>query len=77
MKIYVEAKSRASLNRRLDRGEEIIGQNYSMWRKDDEPQFRVLDNTLPVGTVIAIYSQMSMGNPVAKSWGTWNGRNAV
>ena len=77
MKIYVEAKSRASLNRRLDRGEEIIGQNYSMWRKDDEPQFPVLDNTLPVGTVIAIYSQMSMGNPVAKSWGTWIGRNAV
>ena len=77
MKIYVEAKSRASLNRRLDRGEEIVGQNYSMWRKDDEPQIPVLDNTLPTGTVIAIYSQMSFGNPVAKSWGTWNGRNAV
>ncbi len=77
MKIYVEAKSRASLNRRLDRGEEIIGQNYSMWRTGDEAQFPVLDRTLPTGTVIAIYSKMSMGSPVAKSWGTWNGRNAV
>ena len=77
MKIYVEAKSRASLNRRLDRGEHIIGENYSMWRSDDEPQFPALDDTLPVGTVIAIYSQMSFGNPVAKSWGTWNGRRAV
>ena len=77
MKIYVEAKRRASLNRRLDRGEQIVGENYAMLRKDDEPQFPVLDNTLPTGTVIAIYSQMSFGNPVAKSWGTWNGRRAV
>ena len=31
----------------------------------------MLDDTLEDGTIIAIYSQMSQGNPVAKSWGTW------
>ena len=68
MKIYVEAKSKADLIRRLSAGEEITGYNYSMFGGGGH---YMLDDTLEDGTIIAIYSQMSQGNPVAKSWGTW------
>jgi len=68
MKVYVEAKSKAALIRRLAAGEEISGYNYSMFGGGGH---YMLDDTLEDGTIIAIYSQMSQGNPVAKSWGTW------
>ncbi len=68
MKVYVEAKSKAELIRRLAAGEEISGYNYSMFGGGGH---YILDDTLEDGTIIAIYSQMSQGNPVAKSWGTW------
>lgn len=68
MKVYVEAQSKAALIRRLDAGEEITGLNYSMFGGGG---YYKLDDTLEDGTIIAIYSQMSGGNPVAKSWGTW------
>jgi len=68
MKVYVEAQSKAALIRRLSAGEEITGLNYSMFGGGG---YYKLDNTLEDGTIIAIYSQMSGGNPVAKSWGTW------
>ena len=68
MKVYVEAQSKAALIRRLAAGEEITGLNYSMFGGGG---YYKLDNTLEDGTIIAIYSQMSGGNPVAKSWGTW------
>ena len=76
MKIYVEADSKAALNRRLAAGEVIQGRNYSMFAPATGPEragMHTLDATLASGTVIAIFSQMSGGNPVAKSWGTWNG----
>ena len=68
MKVYVEAQSKAALIRRLAAGEEISGFNYSMFGGGGQ---YMLDDTLEDGTIIAIYSQMSQGNPVAKSWGTW------
>jgi len=68
MKVYVEAKSKAALIRRLATGEEISGYNYSMFGGEGH---YMLDDTLEDGTIIAIYSQMSGGSPVAKSWGTW------
>jgi len=68
MKIYVEAKSKASLIRRLKGGEEVTGYNYSMFGGGG---FYSLDANLESGTVIAIYSEMQDGNPVGKSWGTW------
>ena len=76
MKIYVEADSKAALNRRLAAGEVIQGRNYSMFAPATGPEragMHTLDATLASGTVIAIFSQMSDGNPVSKSWGTWNG----
>jgi hypothetical protein len=68
MKVYVEAQSKAALIRRLAAGEEISGYNYSMFGGGGH---YMLDDSLEDGTIIAIYSQMSQGNPVAKSWGTW------
>ena len=68
MKVYVEAKSKAALIRRLKDGEEIYGYNYSMFGGGGS---YCLDDSLENGTIIAIYSEMSMGNPMGKSWGTW------
>lgn len=80
MKLYVLANSRAALNRRLAGGETVQGENYSMFAPSagrDAAGWHTLDSSLANGTTIAIYSQKAMGNPVAKSWGTWNGRRAV
>jgi len=71
VKLYVEAKSKADLIRRLAAGEEISGYNYSMFGGGG---IYMLDDNLADGTIIAIYSQMSQGNPVAKSWGTWTNK---
>jgi len=68
MKVYVEAKSKAALKRRLEAGEEIYGYNYSMFGGGGS---YCLDDNLENGTIIAIYSEMSFGNPMGKSWGTW------
>ena len=76
MKLYVEADSKAALNRRLAAGEVVRGRNYSMFAPmtgPDRQGMHTLDATLAAGTIIAIYSQMVDGNPVGKSWGTWNG----
>tara|TARA_B110000285_G_scaffold68748_1_gene79065 strand:- start:26063 stop:26680 length:618 start_codon:yes stop_codon:yes gene_type:complete len=71
MKLYVEASSKKSLIQRLASGEEISGYNYSMFGGGGR---YMLDDNLADGTIIAIYSQMSQGNPVAKSWGTWTNK---
>jgi hypothetical protein len=68
MKIYVEAKSKAALKRRIEAGEVVSGYNYSMFGGGGHYD---IDGDLPDGTVIAIYSEMVAGNPVGKSWGTW------
>ena len=69
MKIYIEANSKVAINRGLAAGETYGGYNYSMFGGGG--WYNLLD--CPVGTLIAIYSKMQGGNPIAKSWGTWNG----
>lgn len=68
MKLYVLAKSRADLIRRLKSGERINGTNYSMFGGGG---IYALDANLENGTLIAIYEKMSGGNPISKSYGTW------
>lgn len=68
MKVYVQAKSRAALIRRLKVGENITGYNYSMFGGGGS---YALDDNLPNGTLIAIYEKMMDGNPISKSFGTW------
>ena len=71
MKLYVEAKSKADLIRRLAAGEEISGYNYSMFGGGGH---YMLDDNLEDGTIIAIYTKKVRGNPVAKAWGTWTNK---
>ena len=61
MKIYVEAKSKADLIRRLSAGEEITGYNYSMFGGGGH---YMLDNTLED-------FQRWNWRIMHKSWGTW------
>ena len=71
MKIYIRANSKAAINRGLAAGETYEGYNYSMFGGGG--WYNLHD--VAVGTLIAIYSQMQGGQPVSKSWGTWNGVN--
>jgi len=71
VKLYVEAKSKADLIRRLAAGEEISGYNYSMFGGGGH---YMLDDNLEDGTIIAIYTKKVQGNPVAKAWGTWTNK---
>ena len=73
MKIYVKAKSKKAVNESLENGEDIYGENMSFLSFFGGAGMYKLDENLEKGTVIAIYSQMSGGSPVAKSWGTWTG----
>jgi hypothetical protein len=68
MKIYIEAKSKAQVNRDLKAGKTFNGFNYSMFGGGG---WYALNNCEP-GTVVALYTQKVNGNPVATSWGTWN-----
>lgn len=70
MKIYIKAKSKAEINRGLTEGKKYTGLNYSFFGGGG---YYDLNATLPIGTTVAIYEKMSSGNPVAKSWGTWDG----
>ena len=71
MKLYVEAKSKADLIRRLAAGEEISGFNYSIFGGGGH---YMLDDNLEDGTIIAVYTKKVQGNPVAKAWGTWTNK---
>ena len=71
MKIYVQVASKAQLNRDLDAGKTIMGLNYSMFGGGGS---YTLNKDLPSGTTIALFEKYSMGNPIAKSWGTWDGK---
>ena len=69
MKIYVQAKSKADINRRLQAGETFTGYNYSMFGGGGSYD---LNADLPEGTIVAVYEKTVNGSPYAKSWGTWN-----
>ena len=68
MKIYVQGKSKADLRRRMANGEQLYGRNYSMF---GGAGIYPLDETLPNGTLIAVFEKYMDGNPISKSFGTW------
>lgn len=71
MKIYVKGESRAEINRRLETGETIMGTEYNAFN----PEGYMVNHYLQEcnsGTVVAIFKEYSMDNPIAISWGTWN-----
>ena len=71
MKIYIEANSKAEINRGLKAGSDYTGTNHSFF--EGAGQYRL--KSCKVGTTVAIFSKYSGGQPVAKSWGTWNGKS--
>jgi hypothetical protein len=70
MKIYVRAKSKREINERLAAGENVWGTNHSAFGDGGPYQ---LGPELPNGTVIATYTAMVGGSPIAKYYGTWDG----
>lgn len=69
MKIYVQAKSKAAINRDLQAGKTFTGMNYSMFGDDGMYE---LNEHLPSGTIVAVYEKTINGSPYAKAWGTWD-----
>jgi len=69
MKLYVQAKSKADINRRLQAGETFTGINYSMF---DGGGVYELNSELQSGTIVAVYEKTINGSPYAKAWGTWD-----
>ena len=68
--LHVNAPSKAEINRRLERGDQVFGVHYTPWDETDH----LLNAHLPTGTVIKIWEKMSSGSPVAKAYGTWDAR---
>ena len=69
MVLWVLAKSKADINRRLEKGDFVTGCNYSIRGKSHY----TLNRELKIGTAIKVFSAWSYGNPVSKAYGTWNG----
>lgn len=70
MKIYVKAKSKKDINERLQNGEVLYGQNFSMFGDSGIYDLTQLND----GDIVAVYQKMVDGNPYAKAWGTWDGK---
>ena len=71
MKVYLRAKSKAAVNRALAEGESFTCVNHSLFGGGGA-YLLGKGGSVPDGTIVAIYSAMSGGQPVAKSWGTYD-----
>ena len=70
MKLYVKGASKKAVNESLAKGQTVYGENYSMFGGGGTYK---LDKELPKGTVVSIFDKYSGGQPIAKSYGTWDG----
>ena len=75
-KVYAHAKSKAELNRRLNKGEQIEVTEYNFFNPDGYITRHIL-NTLNHECVVAIFSTWNQDNtssntvPQPKAWGTY------
>ena len=67
MQIYVNAKSKRDLNRRIKDGEPITGLKYEIFSMDIIPIHRWDHNSS-----IKVYEKCIDGNPYAKSYGVYD-----
>jgi hypothetical protein len=68
--VYVGAKSKADINRRIAAGEAIPCRMYGVLLALDT----MLD-AFPAGTVVKVWSKRDYaGTPIAKAYGTWDGK---
>ena len=72
MQVYVQAKSKKSINERLAAGQQVTAVEHKL---GDETCHRLTE--LPKGTVIKVWEKLAGGSPYAKSYGTWNGKKVV
>ena len=70
MKLYVKVASKKAVNESIAQGKVVTGENFSLFGGGGVYK---LDEALPKGTVISIFDKYSGGQPVAKSYGTWDG----
>lgn len=70
MTLYVKAESKKAINERLSKGETVTGVSYTPWGET----MHTLGPNLADGTVIKVWSKMSMGSPYAKAYGQWNSK---
>jgi hypothetical protein len=68
MKIYVQANSKKEVNELLKSGKKVYGENMSLFGGGGTYSI----DELADGDVVAIYAKMSDGNPVTKSWGSYD-----
>jgi len=65
--VYVKAESKRALNTRL-LNERVSGTIYTPWDAREVE----LDEKLPRGTVVKIYTKIISGSPYAKAYGQWD-----
>ena len=69
-KLYIEAESKAELNRRIVANEEIIGTEYNLFNPYGYESKWSLKN-LTENVIVAIYDETIHDKPCAKTWGTY------
>lgn len=70
--VYVRAKSKADLNRKLAANMPLGAGEAIEYTPYTEQRFALRD--LPHGTVIKIYDKFVGGRPYAKAYGQWDSR---
>jgi hypothetical protein len=71
MTIYVQAKSKAEINRRLEEGHTVVGTEYKLRDERRIP----LGEAVPDGTVIKVFRKYDpFGTPYAQAYGRWNAK---
>ena len=69
MKLYVNAASKAAINRNLAEGRSVVGYNHSMFGGGGWYSIAELQD----GDIVAIWDKCTAdGSPIAKSWGTYD-----
>jgi len=69
IQLYVQAKSKADINRRLEASEVLVGTEYKMLEETKYP----LNTNLPTGTIIKVFDKTDgQGVPYAKAYGQWD-----
>ena len=76
MKIYIQAKSKKELNKRILNKDEVIGLEYNMFNPDGYIIEHNINNCED-GTTIAIFNSYSGSNPIATTWGIWDKENKL
>ena len=71
MKLYVKSKSKKAINEAIANGDKVVGNNYSIF---GDGGVYALDQGLPEGTIIALYTKEEHGTPISRNWGVWDGK---